>query len=664
MLSGYKDHYEYCLNNFKKLRFGTSGMRDIDENLTDMQIYILTKGFIEYLFTLDPHDGGISKDSRIAIAGDLRPSTERILIAVSYAIIDSGCKVDFCGRILTPALILWGFSNKIPSIMVTASHNPLGQNGLKFSKPNSELLKYEENIISLEVNQILETEYRKDWDDSIFDKHGMFKNIQDYGKTNSNLQVGEIASQSAIFPISPKPQQTSHFSMEYKTEGFGDIKNNDERVSLITAKNSIDDSKINNSARQYYINRYERPFKNILNKERIVFYEHTSVSRDILPHIFNGMGVELIRVGRVDESKEFVVVDTENINEKVLETMAEYGVNNNTSIVITTDGDGDRPVVLLLIKDEEGNYIYSDGKPKYYFIKGDRLNVLACLFLKPDYVSVAVSVTHKHIEILRKNNIKVILTPLGSSNTLTSMLKILKKEKALVYGFEFSGGGILGSNKEIYGNTLESLKTRDSVLPIVLALCLARENGLDLYGLMNHVFSGEFECHNDTGLVENIPGICITSGCERFSSEIGKNLIKNFSPKSREIYDVVYNEDEPEIVYNSDSIPLKIDEDNQEILIKIKLLLEPYVRSIVGDNNVKIIKINFLEGLRMNLSNDEYLYIRSSGNACQFRIYSEAKTHKRAKELVNRGIKPKSGVLISLINDFIDNKITIKKTNF
>ncbi len=48
----------------------------------------------------------------------------------------------------------------------------------------------------------------------------------DYGKTNSNLQVGEIASQSAVFPSSPKPRQTPHFSVEYKTEGFGDIKRN------------------------------------------------------------------------------------------------------------------------------------------------------------------------------------------------------------------------------------------------------------------------------------------------------------------------------------------------------------------------------------------------------------------------------------------------------
>jgi hypothetical protein len=68
--------------------------------------------------------------------------------------------------------------------------------------------------------------------------------LRDYGKTSSNLQVGEIASQSIVFPSSPpkksfdgflgpknstegifrKPQQTPYFSVEYKTEGFGDDK--------------------------------------------------------------------------------------------------------------------------------------------------------------------------------------------------------------------------------------------------------------------------------------------------------------------------------------------------------------------------------------------------------------------------------------------------------
>jgi len=31
---------------------------------------------------------------------------------------------------------------------------------------------------------------------------------EDYGKTNSNLSVGKIASQSPVFPSSPKPEQT------------------------------------------------------------------------------------------------------------------------------------------------------------------------------------------------------------------------------------------------------------------------------------------------------------------------------------------------------------------------------------------------------------------------------------------------------------------------
>lgn len=42
-------------------------------------------------------------------------------------------------------------------------------------------------------------------------------NPKDYGKTNPNLKVGEIASQSTVFPSSPNPQQI------LSSEGFGDI---------------------------------------------------------------------------------------------------------------------------------------------------------------------------------------------------------------------------------------------------------------------------------------------------------------------------------------------------------------------------------------------------------------------------------------------------------
>ncbi|MBR9704913.1 hypothetical protein GOV12_05865 [Candidatus Pacearchaeota archaeon] len=602
--------YEYRNKNFKSLRFGTSGLRDIDDNLTDMQVYLTTKGFLNYLFSISKHDGGIKKGEKIAIAGDLRPTTNRILVAVSFAILDSGCNVDYCGKISTPALILWGFNKKIPSIMVTASHNPIGQNGLKFSNGISELLRHEESIISREINQLREFEYHKSWDDSIFDKIGFFK--KDY-LTNTNDEI------------------------------------------LNKAKIIINDNNINKIAKENYINRYKKIFNNTINNQKIVFYEQTSVARDIIPQILEEMGIEVIKEERIDEKNEFISVDTENLKKSIIEKMANLGLKNNTNVVITTDGDGDRPVVIIIKKNKEKN-------PNYYFIKGDRLNVLASIFLKPDHVSIAASVTHKHVEILKKHRINVRITKLGSSNLLDSMNRFSKNEKdKSTYGFEFSGGAILGSDKKVFnGDCIKKLPTRDSILPIVCVFALAKSRGLDIEDLISEIFSGDFEFQNHTGLIENLPGISVTKGCEKYTNEIGKELIENFSPKKKEIFDVIYNEDKI-LPYNDNEELIELNEENINHLIDIKETILNYVKKIINDPFVKITKINYLEGLRIHLSNDEFIYIRSSGNACQFRIYAEAKTENRAVEIVNNAIYPESGTFVDLINDFINGKITIKK---
>src|SRR3989339_135847 len=102
-----KNRHEYCLENHKPLRFGTNGLRDEDRRLTDMQIYICTKGFLNYLIK----NNLCNKGEEIAIAGDFRPSSPRILTAVAAGIIDSGFRVVYYGKIPTPVLACYCFHN-------------------------------------------------------------------------------------------------------------------------------------------------------------------------------------------------------------------------------------------------------------------------------------------------------------------------------------------------------------------------------------------------------------------------------------------------------------------------------------------------------------------------------------------------------------------------
>ncbi len=120
--------------------FGTSGVRGLARAMTDMLCHAYATAFLQYLRQI----GEFSDGDRVALAGDLRISTPRILAAVATAVRDCGGEVVYCGRTPTPALALYAMGIGIPSIMVTGSHIPADRNGIKFYRPHGEVLKTDE----------------------------------------------------------------------------------------------------------------------------------------------------------------------------------------------------------------------------------------------------------------------------------------------------------------------------------------------------------------------------------------------------------------------------------------------------------------------------------------------------------------------------------------
>lgn len=120
--------------------FGTSGARGMVTAMTDRVCYGYTRGFLAYM----AEQGEFSPGGRVALAGDLRPSTPRILAACARAIRDAGGIAEFCGYVPSPALALHAFAKAIPSLMVTGSHIPADRNGIKFFRSAGELLKTDE----------------------------------------------------------------------------------------------------------------------------------------------------------------------------------------------------------------------------------------------------------------------------------------------------------------------------------------------------------------------------------------------------------------------------------------------------------------------------------------------------------------------------------------
>jgi phosphomannomutase len=144
------------------VRFGTSGARGLASELTDQVAYVYTRGFLQYLRAngeFDPARGSV------AVAGDLRPSTGRLIAAVCRAITDAGSHPLHAGRVPSPAVALCGFSRGIPSVMVTGSHIPADRNGIKFNRPQGEILKSDEAGIA---GQTVE------WPEDLFDGKGSF----------------------------------------------------------------------------------------------------------------------------------------------------------------------------------------------------------------------------------------------------------------------------------------------------------------------------------------------------------------------------------------------------------------------------------------------------------------------------------------------------------
>jgi len=149
--------------------FGTSGARGLASAMTDKVCYIYTQAFIQYLESSNM----LEKGGQIAVAGDLRSSTERIMAAVFKGIEDMHYIPLNCGKIPTPAVTYLGIQRGIPSLMITGSHIPEDRNGIKFNHPEGEILKKDELGIKSQKIEI---------EDRDFDDQGLFIRPMSYSK--------------------------------------------------------------------------------------------------------------------------------------------------------------------------------------------------------------------------------------------------------------------------------------------------------------------------------------------------------------------------------------------------------------------------------------------------------------------------------------------------
>ena len=191
---------------------------------------------------------------------------------------------------------------------------------------------------------------------------------------------------------------------------------------------------------------------------RLGFYEHSSVARDLLRDILEGLGAQVISLGRTDQ---FVPIDTEAVAEVDIRRARDWAVEHRFDAILSTDGDADRP----LLGDERGDWL-----------RGDVVGILCAQYLGARAVATPVS-SNTALEKCGAFE-RIARTRIGSPFVIAGMEQLAAEGATNIVGFEANGGFLLGSRLEKAGRALEPLPTRDAVLPILALLAMAREQGV------------------------------------------------------------------------------------------------------------------------------------------------------------------------------------------
>ena len=241
----------------------------------------------------------------------------------------------------------------------------------------------------------------------------------------------------------------------------GEVDKSDELAILHSDAEVVPVAKVQllelSDAKQLYMERYTKLFPaDLLVGKRIGVYEHSAAGRDVNVSVLKVLGAEVISLGRTET---FVPIDTEAVSFEDQQQALEWSRKYNLDCILSTDGDGDRP----LVADENGQWL-----------RGDILGLLCAKNLGVDVLAVPVSCN----TAIDKSKVFSVVqrTRIGSPYVIEAMKKLAEYSEC-VAGFEANGGFLLQTDLIIEEVLLKALPTRDALLPALIVLDAASSAG-------------------------------------------------------------------------------------------------------------------------------------------------------------------------------------------
>jgi phosphoglucosamine mutase len=121
--------------------FGTDGIRNQSSYFTNEFISKVGLGIAKTF-----------KPKHVILAGDTRESSPRMIYDMSQSFLSEGINVLDASVVSTPMLAHYSKIKKITGVMMTASHNPYTDNGIKVFNKGYKLTKEQENSIETYIN--------------------------------------------------------------------------------------------------------------------------------------------------------------------------------------------------------------------------------------------------------------------------------------------------------------------------------------------------------------------------------------------------------------------------------------------------------------------------------------------------------------------------------